>query len=64
MSQRLSLLELNDAYCHWPNGDPAGYEVFFCGGTARARLPDCSHHSRIAYQPASDRRRQPPKQTR
>jgi GcrA cell cycle regulator len=64
MSQRLSLLELNEATCHWPVGDPSSPEFFFCGGKALAGLPYCAHHSRVAYQPAADRRRQPPKQTR
>ncbi len=56
MSQRLSLLELNEATCHWPVGDPSSPEFFFCGGKALAGLPYCAHHSRVAYQPASDRR--------
>ena len=64
MSQRLSLLELNEATCHWPIGDPSSSEFFFCGGKALTSLPYCAHHSRIAYQPAADRRRQPPKTTR
>ena len=64
MSQRLSLLELNEATCHWPIGDPSSPEFFFCGGRALASLPYCAHHSRIAYQPTADRRRQPPKQSR
>ena len=64
MSQRLSLLELNEATCHWPIGDPSSSEFFFCGGKALASLPYCAHHSRIAYQPTGDRRRQPPKPTR
>jgi GcrA cell cycle regulator len=64
MSQRLSLLELNEATCHWPIGDPSSSEFFFCGGKALQSLPYCAHHSRIAYQPASDRRRQPTKPTR
>lgn len=58
MSQRLSLLELNEATCHWPVGDPASPDFFFCGGKALAGLPYCAHHSRVAYQPAGDRRRQ------
>ena len=57
MSQRLSLLELNEATCHWPVGDPSSPEFFFCGGKALPGLPYCAHHSRIAYQPAADRRR-------
>jgi len=64
ISQRLSLLELNEATCHWPIGDPASSEFFFCGGKALTSLPYCAYHSRVAYQPAGDRRRQPPKQTR
>src|SRR5271168_1777165 len=47
-----------------PIADPSSSEFFFCGGKALASLPYCAHHSRIAYQPAGDRRRQPPKQTR
>ena len=57
MSQRLSLLELNEATCHWPVGDPSSPEFFFCGGKALTGLPYCAHHSRVAYQPAADRRR-------
>jgi GcrA cell cycle regulator len=64
MSQRLSLLELNEATCHWPVGDPSSPEFFFCGGKALSGLPYCAHHSRVAYQPAADRRRQQPKPTR
>jgi GcrA cell cycle regulator len=63
MSQRLSLLELNEATCHWPVGDPASPDFFFCGGKALSGLPYCVQHSRIAYQPAADRRRQPNKST-
>ena len=63
MSQRLSLLELNEATCHWPVGDPASSEFFFCGGKALTSLPYCVQHSRIAYQPAADRRRQQSKTT-
>jgi GcrA cell cycle regulator len=64
MSQRLSLLELSEATCHWPVGDPSSPDFFFCGGKALAGLPYCAHHSRVAYQPAADRRRQQPKPTR
>jgi len=61
MSQRLSLLELRESTCHWPVGDPASPDFFFCGGKALNGLPYCAQHSRIAYQPAADRRRQPGK---
>src|SRR4029453_4317267 len=39
MSQRLSLLELNEATCHWPVGDPSSPDFFFCGCKALPGLP-------------------------
>src|SRR4051794_31958914 len=64
ISQRLSLLDLSEATCHWPIGDPSTPEFFFCGGKALPGLPYCAQHSRVAYQPAGDRRRQPSKPVR
>jgi GcrA cell cycle regulator len=60
MNQRRTLLELTEDTCHWPVGDPGSTEFFFCGGKALGG-PYCAHHSRIAYQPAADRRRSQPK---
>jgi len=60
ISQRLSLLELNEATCHWPVGDPSSPEFFFCGGKALTSLPYCAYHSRIAL---SAGRRPPPPPT-
>jgi GcrA cell cycle regulator len=57
VEQRRSLLELNESTCRWPIGDPSGSEFYFCGGTPITGLPYCAHHSRVAYQPAVDRRR-------
>jgi GcrA cell cycle regulator len=59
MGQRRTILELTEDTCHWPIGDPGSPEFFFCGGGTVNGLPYCSHHSRVAYQPASDRRRNP-----
>jgi GcrA cell cycle regulator len=61
MSQRKTLLELTEDTCHWPIGDPGSPDFFFCGGKSLTSLPYCAHHSRIAYQPATDRRRNPQK---
>jgi len=55
--QRCSILELTEGKCRWPIGDPSSSEFFFCGGKAIEGLPYCGYHSRIAYQPATDRRR-------
>jgi GcrA cell cycle regulator len=57
IGQRCSLIELNDGKCRWPIGDPGTAEFFFCGGIPVEGLPYCNYHSRVAYQPANDRRR-------
>jgi GcrA cell cycle regulator len=57
IGQRRTLLELNEQTCRWPVGDPGSGDFFFCGGNTITGLPYCSYHSRIAYQPAADRRR-------
>jgi GcrA cell cycle regulator len=57
IGQRRTILELTDQTCRWPIGDPGSTEFFFCGGNAIGSLPYCAYHSRVAYQPASERRR-------
>jgi len=57
IGQRRTILELNEQTCRWPVGDPGSTEFFFCGGNTVTGLPYCSYHSRVAYQPATDRRR-------
>jgi GcrA cell cycle regulator len=57
IGQRRTLLELNENTCRWPIGDPATPDFFFCGGKPLTSLPYCHYHSRVAYQPASDRRK-------
>ena len=57
IGQRRNLLELTEETCRWPIGDPGSADFFFCGGQTVTALPYCSYHSRIAYQPAGDRRR-------
>jgi GcrA cell cycle regulator len=57
IGQRCTLLELSDSKCRWPIGDPGTPEFFFCGGKPVGELPYCAYHARVAYQPATDRRR-------
>ena len=57
VAQRRTLLELTEATCRWPVGDPGSPEFFFCGGETITSLPYCAYHSRVAYQPPSERRR-------
>jgi GcrA cell cycle regulator len=57
MGQRCTILELTDSTCRWPIGDPSAADFFFCGGKTIEGLPYCGYHSRVAYQPVSERRR-------
>lgn len=57
LGQRCTLLELAEGKCRWPIGDPRDGDNFhFCGGKSIEGLPYCGYHSRIAYQPAVERR--------
>jgi GcrA cell cycle regulator len=57
ISRRLALTELTERTCKWPNGDPLSEEFNFCGNEVCATGPYCQYHSRLAYQPVSDRKR-------
>lgn len=54
----VALMELTDAVCHWPVGDPRAADFFFCGGKAVTGMSYCAHHCRMAYQPPSTPRSQ------
>ena len=58
MSERVTIMDLREAMCRWPLGDPSTPEFRYCGGRSDIGAPYCSHHSRLAYQPAQDRRRE------
>ncbi|MGE0502142.1 MAG: GcrA family cell cycle regulator [Rhizobiaceae bacterium] len=57
ISRRLPLVQLTERTCKWPNGDPLTEEFNFCGNDTADTGPYCTYHSRIAFQPASERRR-------
>jgi len=57
ISRRLQLIQLNEHTCKWPNGDPLSEDFHFCGNDSAESGPYCNYHSRIAFQPASERRR-------
>lgn len=57
ISRNLKLVQLNEHTCKWPNGDPLAEDFSFCGNEAGENGPYCTYHSRLAYQPASERRR-------
>jgi len=57
MSLRVTIVELKEAMCRWPLGDPASAEFRYCGSHA-ASGPYCAYHGSLAYQPALERRRE------
>jgi GcrA cell cycle regulator len=57
ISRRLQLVQLSERTCKWPNGDPLTEDFSFCGNDTAETGPYCTYHSRIAFQPAAERRR-------
>ena len=57
MSLRVTIVELKEAMCRWPLGDPASSEFRYCGSPASSG-PYCAYHGGLAYQPVQDRRRE------
>jgi GcrA cell cycle regulator len=57
MSLRVTIIDLKEAMCRWPLGDPTSSE-FRCCGSPAASGPYCTHHGKLAYQPVQDRRRE------
>jgi GcrA cell cycle regulator len=49
-----TIMELREAMCRWPLGDPKTAEFRFCGGKKAAvgNGPYCAYHTRLAYQSA------------
>jgi GcrA cell cycle regulator len=58
MSLRVTIVELKEAMCRWPLGDPTTQEFRYCGSPSAAAGPYCTHHGKLAYQPVQDRRRE------
>ena len=54
---RVKLVELSERTCKWPIGDPLAQDFAFCGHESGESGPYCQFHAKLAYQPASDRRR-------
>ena len=57
ISRKLALFQLTEWTCKWPNGDPLSDDFSFCGAESGEHGPYCAYHSKLAYQPAADRRR-------
>jgi GcrA cell cycle regulator len=46
---KCSILELGDAQCRWPLGDPGKPDFGFCGDAAVGGKPYCTRHHRLAH---------------
>ena len=57
MSLRVTIVELKEAMCRWPLGDPTSPDFRYCGSSVTSG-PYCLAHSRLAYQPLQERRRE------
>ncbi|MDF1608762.1 GcrA family cell cycle regulator [Hoeflea sp. YIM 152468] len=57
ISRRLTLAELSERTCKWPIGDPLQEGFHFCGNDSGEASPYCGYHAKLAFQPASERRR-------
>ena len=57
ISRHLQLVQLNERTCKWPNGDPLSEDFNFCGNESLDSGPYCRFHAKVAFQPASERRR-------
>ena len=54
---RASILDLNERRCRWPVGDPTHDDFYFCGRSCDPADSYCEDHSKVAYQPSNDRKR-------
>ena len=57
ISKKLTLMELTESSCKWPTGGPTRPGFSFCGHKSKEEKPYCEFHSKLAFQPPSERRR-------
>ncbi|MCP4316629.1 MAG: GcrA cell cycle regulator [Hyphomicrobiales bacterium] len=55
--RKLALTELTEKTCKWPVGDPMQEDFYFCGSDSDDSGPYCNYHSKLAFQPATERKR-------
>ena len=57
ISRKLTLIELTENTCKWPQGDPLSDDFHFCGHQSEDDSPYCKYHARLAFQPSSERKK-------
>lgn len=53
----ISIFELTEYTCRWPEGDPSSHDFHFCGGRNNGSGPYCEAHAAVAYQPTLRRKK-------
>lgn len=53
LEERVDLVDLKEAQCRWPIGDPQEQGFHFCGKHKADGGPYCEYHAEIAFQPLS-----------
>ncbi|MBL1419246.1 MAG: GcrA cell cycle regulator [Alphaproteobacteria bacterium] len=53
----ISIFELTEYTCRWPEGDPSNNDFHFCGGRNNGSGPYCEAHAAVAYQPTLRRKK-------
>jgi len=56
--EHVTIMDLRECMCRWPIGDPGRPDFRFCGSRSNSGSPYCEYHSKKAYQPTIDRRRE------
>lgn len=51
----ISIFDLTEYTCRWPEGDPSTSDFHFCGSKNNGSGPYCEAHAEIAYQPTMRR---------
>ena len=53
---RVSIMQLGEAVCRWPLGDPRAPDFGYCGAKAPVGAPYCAWHHRLAHEAPAARR--------
>ncbi len=56
LGNNISIFDLTEYTCRWPEGDPSTDNFHFCGERNNDTGPYCKTHAAVAYQPAVRRR--------
>jgi GcrA cell cycle regulator len=51
----ITIIDLTDAVCHWPHGDPGTEGFRYCGASVSPSRVYCAHHCSLAYVPLRGR---------